>query len=301
MQHFSQNIALFTAPALKNSRKIFQEYGLYIFSDSSESGFKEEVVSQATHIGLGEKYACQWDEWNVDKYVKISLIGEILERWNFEIDFEWEKVTKIFHNPSKNISDKTLLDFMQKFLEESIFYKENGELKFWTQKKWKYIFVNPENIISLSENVLYPSKSVASFVLNVDNDGKYIESKHFINTLKISENVYLNKKHQCLLVRGDAGILKKWEMMIANSLKKVPLGEDNSELYTNILEKILAFPEGFSFNDFTEFESIKATDYPEKKKAFSRANFSHYLDFDINISARGFVTKTEKKEKKSKN
>lgn len=192
MQHFSQNIALFTAPALKNSRKLFQEYGLYIFSDSSESGFKEEVVSQATHIWLGEKYLCQWDEWSLGKYVKISLIGEILERWNFEIDFEWEKVTKIFHNPSKNVSDKTLLEFMQKFLEESRFYKENGELKFWTQKKWKYMFVSPENIISLSENVLYPSNSVVSFVLNVDENNKYIKSDKLIKTIRFNEKFHID-------------------------------------------------------------------------------------------------------------
>ena len=154
MQHFSQNIALFTAPALKNSRKLFQEYGLYIFSDSSESGFKEEVVSQATHIWLGEKYLCQWDEWSLGKYVKISLIGEILE--------------------------------------ESRFYKENWELKFWTQKKWKYMFVSPENIISLSENVLYPSKSVVSFVLNVDENNKYIKSDKLIKTIRFNEKFHID-------------------------------------------------------------------------------------------------------------
>lgn len=81
---------------------------------------------------------------------------------------------------------------MQKFLEESRFYKENGELKFWTQKKWKYMFVSPENIISLSENVLYPSKSVVSFVLNVDENNKYIKSDKLIKTIRFNEKFHID-------------------------------------------------------------------------------------------------------------
>lgn len=192
MQHFSQNIALFTAPALKNSRKLFQEYGLYIFSDSSESGFKEEVVSQATHIWLGEKYLCQWDEWSLGKYVKISLIGEILERWNFEIDFEWEKVTKIFNNSSKSLSDSFLLDYMQKFIENSIFCKADWELASSTERKWRYIYTKPKNIIHIQENILHPSKSLVSFALNVDENNKYIKSDKLIKTIRFNEKFHID-------------------------------------------------------------------------------------------------------------
>lgn len=79
MTIFSENIALFTVPALKNSRKLFLEFWLYIFSNNPESSFKEEIYSQATHIWLGEKFLAEWNENNSGKYVKISLIERNLK------------------------------------------------------------------------------------------------------------------------------------------------------------------------------------------------------------------------------
>jgi|GEM_PF-3325235 hypothetical protein len=54
------------------------------------------------------------------------------------------------------------------------------------------MFVSPENIISLSENVLYPSKSVVSFVLNVDENNKYIKSDKLIKTIRFNEKFHID-------------------------------------------------------------------------------------------------------------
>ena len=46
MNNFSQYIALFTAPAVKSSRKLFQEYGLYVFSDNPERFLKKSFTNK---------------------------------------------------------------------------------------------------------------------------------------------------------------------------------------------------------------------------------------------------------------
>lgn len=299
MTIFSENIALFTAPALKNSKKIFRKSWLYFFSDSEESGFKEEIYSQATHIWLGEKFIAEWDENNSGKYVKISSIGEIEEIWSFSVELlEWKitKITKLQGNFDKEI----LLERMKDFIEETYFTKDN-RISNNLSKNWKFIFAKTENIISISENILYPSKSLVSFPLNILNIEKkkiYIPAIDIINTIKISENVYLDKKNQCLIVKNSSTQLKKWEILLANNMKQVPLWDDNKAIYSKILENLYKKPNWFKLDEDDLLKTIKQTEYSEKKKAFSRANFSDYLDFDISISVTWWITKTSKKEKK---
>lgn len=165
---------------------------MYVFSDNSESNFKEEVYNQATHIWLGERFVCKADEWGFEKYINVSLIWYICETWNFEIDFEWEKITKIFNNSSKSFSDSFLLDYMQKFIENSIFCKEDWELASSTERKWRYIYTKPKNIIHIQENILHPSKSLVSFALNVDENNKYIKSDKLIKTIRFNEKFHID-------------------------------------------------------------------------------------------------------------
>lgn len=130
-------------------------------------------------------------------------------------------------------------------------------------RNWVFIHVNPKNIISITENILYPSKNIVSFPLNTDINGNYIHSKDVINTIKISENVYLEKKNKYLLIKNSSENIKKWEMLLSNNLKKVPLWDDNKDFYANLLEKILQNPEWFS--SFVLIYLIMLRDYSHIK------------------------------------
>lgn len=294
MNNLNPYVILFTAPALKNSRKLFQEYGLYVFSDSSESGFKEEIYKQATYIGLGERFICKADEWSIEKYVKVSLVWEIVETWSFEIDFTKEEVTKITEAASKHLPDNKILEFMQKFIEESIFSKDNWELKFWTQKKWRFIYAKSENIIHIQENILYPSKQITFLLLNVDENNKYIQAKELITTIKISENVFLDLKNKELLVKNFSENIKKWEFLMKNGMKKVSLWDDNKELYFNILKILYKNPGGFEIRDFREFDNYTELKLKEKIKGFNKGKSVKYLDFSIGFSERNYNEKSFK-------
>lgn len=293
MKNISENIALFTAPALKNSRKLFLEFWLYVFSNSLESSFKEEIYSKASYLWLWEKFIAEWDEETKWKYVKVDFIGKIEKTWNFEIDFQDSKVTKIIDNESKYLSDSTLIEFIQRFVEETSYMKDYGISNNFS-KKFRFIYVKPEKIIKINENILYPSKSLVSFPLNVDINGKYIESKNIINTIKISENTFLDLKNKELLVKNFSDDLKKWEILLENNLKKVSLWDTNNELYVNIIKILHKNPDGFRVREYEEFKNILDTDFPEKIKAFNRWAFIEYLDFTLNITSSLFIKKKQK-------
>lgn len=293
MKNISENIALFTAPALKNSRKLFLEFWLYVFSNSLESSFKEEIYSKASYLWLWEKFIAEWDEETKWKYLKVDFIGKIEEIWNFEIDFQDSKVTKIIDNKSKNLSNSTLIEFIQRFVEETSYMKDYGISNNFS-KKFRFIYVKPEKIIKINENILYPSKSLVSFPLNVDINGKYIESKNIINTIKISENTFLDLKNKELLVKNFSDDLKKWEILLENNLKKVSLWDTNNELYVNIIKILHKNPDGFRVREYEEFKNILDTDFPEKIKAFNRWAFIEYLDFTLNITSSLFIKKKQK-------
>lgn len=293
MKNISENIALFTAPALKNSRKLFLEFWLYVFSNSLESSFKEEIYLKASYLWLWEKFIAEWDEETKWKYVKVDFIGKIEETWNFEIDFQDSKVTKIIDNESKYLSDSTLIEFIQRFVEETSYMKDYG-ISYNFSKKFRFIYVKPEKIIKINENILYPSKSLVSFPLNVDINGKYIESKNIINTIKISENTFLDLKNKELLVKNFSDDLKKWEILLENNLKKVSLWDTNNELYVNIIKILHKNPDGFRVREYEEFKNILDTDFPEKIKAFNRWAFIEYLDFTLNITSSLFIKKKQK-------
>lgn len=293
MKNISENIALFTVPALKNSRKLFLEFWLYVFSNSLESSFKEEIYLKASYLWLWEKFIAEWDEETKWKYVKVDFIGKIEETWNFEIDFQDSKVTKIIDNESKYLSDSTLIEFIQRFVEETSYMKDYG-ISYNFSKKFRFIYVKPEKIIKINENILYPSKSLVSFPLNVDINGKYIESKNIINTIKISENTFLDLKNKELLVKNFSDDLKKWEILLENNLKKVSLWDTNNELYVNIIKILHKNPDGFKVREYEEFKNILDTDFPEKIKAFNRWAFIEYLDFTLNITSSLFIKKKQK-------
>lgn len=293
MKNISENIALFTAPALKNSRKLFLEFWLYIFSNSLESSFKEEIYSKASYLWLWEKFIAEWDEETKWKYVKVDFIGKIEEIWNFEIDFQDSKVTKIIDNKSKNLSNSTLIEFIQRFVEETSYMKDYGISNNFS-KKFRFIYAKPEKIIKINENILYPSKSLVSFPLNIDINGKYIESKNIINTIKISENTFLDLKNKELLVKNFSDDLKKWEILLENNLKKVSLWDTNNELYVNIIKILHKNPDGFRVREYEEFKNILDTDFPEKIKAFNIWAFIEYLDFTLNITSSLFIKKKQK-------
>lgn len=293
MKNISENIALFTAPALKNSRKLFLEFWLYVFSNSLESSFKEEIYSKASYLWLWEKFIAEWDEETKWKYLKVDFIGKIEEIWNFEIDFQDSKVTKIIDNKSKNLSNSTLIEFIQRFVEETSYMKDYGISNNFS-KKFRFIYAKPEKIIKINENILYPSKSLVSFPLNVDINGKYIESRNIINTIKISENTFLDLKNKELLVKNFSDDLKKWEILLENNLKKVSLWDTNNELYVNIIKILHKNPDGFRVREYEEFKNILDTDFPEKIKAFNRWAFIEYLDFTLNITSSLFIKKKQK-------
>lgn len=277
MNNFSQYIALFTAPAVKSSRKLFQEYGMYVFSDNLESNFKEEVYNQATHIWLGERFVCKADEWDFGKYIKVSLIWDICETWNFEIDFEWEKITKIFNNSSKSLSDSFLLDYMEKFIENSIFCKEDWELASSTERKWRYIYAKPKNIIHIQENILHPSKSLASFALNVDENNKYIKSDKLIKTIRFNEKFHIDVK-RCVIIDK-------------NSFEEIKIGNYNPE-YVDILVNLLKHPDWYTLEkskNLKPWEKIDYKKFQDLEKAFNDALFSKKLWIEIHIKTNGKV------------
>lgn len=294
MQNISENIALFTAPALKNSKKLFLDFWLYIFSNNPESSFKEEIYSQATHIWLWEKFLAEWDEETRWKYVKISYIWKIEEFWSFEIILQWNKIINIENNSSKIISNSKILEFMQIFIERSIYCKEDWTLSNDIEKNWRFIYVNPENIITITENILYPSKSLVSFPLNTDINGKYIHSKDLINTIKISENAFLDLKNKELLVKNFSENINKWEILLSNNLKKVTFWDTNKDLYINIMKILNKNPDGFKARDYEIFKDIKDTDFPEKIKAFNKWWFIKYLDFTLNITSTLYISRKNK-------
>lgn len=292
MQNFSQNIPLFTATALTHTKKLFLEYGIYVFSDNSASKFKSEIYNQATHIGIWEKFDCQWDEWTFGKFVKIEFIGKILETGSFKIDFQWDKITNIIENSSKIINNTKMLAFMQSFMERSVYCKDNWEFSASTEKRWRFICVNPDKVITINENILYPSKSLVSFSLNIDKNKEYIPAKEIINTIQISENAFLDLNNKELLVKNFSDDLKKWEILLENNLKKVSLWDDNKGLYMNILEILHKNPDGFEMRNFEEFDEYTDLVLKEKIKGFNKGNSVKYLDFSLWISEKNYGTKS---------
>lgn len=294
MTTFYENIALFTSPAVKSSRQLFRGYWIYIFSDTEESNFNEEIYSEATHIWLGEKFLAEGDENTSWKYVKISVIWEIAETGSFSVDFEEWKLKAITYLESKLLSKEIMFKYMEKFMEGSMFYTKNETISPRAHKNWRFIYAKMDSLISISENILYPSKNTVSFPLNIDKNGKYLEAKNFINTLKISENVYLDRKDKNLLVKNFSENIKKWEVLLENNLKKVPFWDTNNELYINIMKILHKNPNGFKIREYNEFKEILDTDFGEKIKAFNRGGFADYLDFTLVVTSSLFIHKKQK-------
>lgn len=278
MTIFSENVATFTAPALKNSRQIFRDLGLYIFADSEESGFEEEIFSQATHIWLGEQFFAEWDENNSGKYIKISLIGEIEEIWNFSVEFSEWKITKITNLYGK-IDAKIIWDCMQRFIEETYFMKDYG-ISNNLPKNWKFIFAKPETIISISENILYPSKEIISFPLNIDKNGKYIKADNLVKTIKFNEKFRIDSK-RCVIID-------------VNSFDEIKIWNYNKE-YTDILINLLKHPNWYILEEcknlIKEWIKIDYKSLQDLEKAFNEAKFSQTLGIKIKIATNGKISK----------
>lgn len=64
---------------------------------------------------------------------------------------------------SVDMNNFTFLEYMQKFIERSIYSKENWEFTSDIEKNWRFIYAKSENIIQIQENILYPSKNLVTF------------------------------------------------------------------------------------------------------------------------------------------
>ncbi len=273
----SSYISLYTLPAVNQSIYFFEKYGLYIFPEYKNSEFKEHEYSRAEYVGIGRDYVVEWLE---KKYLKIQKIWKIAEIWKFVIDFDEKNLTKIEITQWKSVDKEFLKEIVNQHIDAYSRY-DDGRIRSQLEKERVYIRINPEEIIDIQENILYPRKSLVSFPLNV-NHSKYISSQNLVEKIKINAHTFLDTKRNIL-------ITDEWEVMIGQ----------NNKIYTKILELLAhSNTESITINQLqgeiphlsTDNESLHNLEINFNKARFCR----DFLDFKIRISSNGILSKEKK-------
>jgi hypothetical protein len=223
-------VSTYTVPAWEESISSFKNYKCYFFSDIWDGKFNIDDMKKSDYLGLWTPH--KTDDWS---YVKIKHIWSIQNIDKFEIDYNDSEIT--FKDLSLNS------DIQRAFKVHIDAFHRYSNWSIWadTPLSWNYILVS--NSIKIEENILYPTREVIPFALNLDNEGQYVQLNNFVNTVALSDNISLNTKNNYLVI--------DWE--------KIEITWVNAPVYSLILKKLYSTDEKiFSFTDeLDDFKKIK--------------------------------------------
>ncbi len=260
----------FVASAVRTSIETFIQFGFYFFSNTKTSTFKDEEIEKAEYFAIWNDYNLRHHDFSKEnKYVQPEFIGKIVFRWCFSIEHNKKEVTKILplKKLSEWISEETILNTMNFFLENTYFVKLDNTFMESTPKEWRFIYVNPKNILEYNEDILLPQKKTVPLDLHYTRKWKIIPYSKLVGLQRINDEVSLKESDCTIFIHKENRYIDIW---------------NGNKVYMYIIKNLI-WKDEVSISEFSWSNYANLT---HLEKNFNKANFAKYLGYKIEIDKK---------------